>query len=51
MVDDYDLCPGLYLVDHPVVPNANSIDLFRTAKFSMVWRKGIISKGFNRFDY
>ncbi len=51
MINDYDLCLIIYLINHSLVPNANSIDLFRTAKFSVVWWKGIISKGFNRFDY
>jgi len=50
MINDYDLCLIIYLINHSLVPNANSIDLFCTAKFAMVWRKGIISKGFNSLN-
>lgn len=51
MINDYDLCLIIYLINHSVVLDPNSINPFCTAKFSVVWWKGIISKGFNRFDY
>lgn len=50
MINDYDLCLIIYLINHSVVLDPNSINPFCTAKFAMFWTQRVFRKRFNSLN-
>ena len=51
VINDYNFCFVIHLINNPVISDSNSIKPFSASKFTILERKWISSKRFDSFDY
>jgi hypothetical protein len=51
VINDYNLCFSIHLINNPVISDSNSIKPFSASKFTILGWKGISGERFNSFDY
>ncbi len=51
VINGYNLCFYIHLINNPVISDSNSIKLFSASKFTILRWKGIGGERFDSFDY